>query len=253
MASVLSWTYLTVIFLSGGNLFSLVCDLQVIHFEDYGQLLQNHTEVSVLLEEHTSLCHRVSKISHRFRVQLLLIFFISVISQFVTLLLTTQYHTIVDFINAGDFAVCAAVQVIGIVICLSAATRISHRAQRLASLASRWHALATCRSAGSTENFRLGAPVVNQCSVDHDYPWKPCYHRPSPHEKKGKLVMYLQSNNGGITIYGWAVDRGLINTIFCIELHCFFLYLGEHCSLAFTNMSQLLSLYTAHNEDVLQS
>ncbi|CAA7396401.1 unnamed protein product [Spirodela intermedia] len=240
MASVLSWTYLTVIFLSGGNLFSLVCNLQVIHFEDYGQLLQNHTEVSVLLEEHTSLCHRVSKISHRFRVQLLLIFFISVISQFVTLLLTTQYHTIVDFINAGDFAVCAAVQVIGIVICLSAATRISHRAQRLASLASRWHALATCRSAGSTENFRLGAPVVNQCSVDHDHPVEAMLSSAITAREKGKigsiscslyqrqaLVMYLQSNNGGITIYGWAVDRGLINTIFCIELSLLLFVFGR--------------------------
>lgn len=31
-------------------------------------------------------------------------------------------------------------------------------------------------------------------------------------------VMYLQANPGGITIFGWTVDRGLINTIFFIEL-----------------------------------
>lgn len=31
-------------------------------------------------------------------------------------------------------------------------------------------------------------------------------------------VIYLQSNPGGITIFGWTVDRTLLNTIFFLEL-----------------------------------
>lgn len=40
-------------------------------------------------------------------------------------------------------------------------------------------------------------------------------------------VMYLQSNPGGITIFGWTVDRGLINTIFFIELSLVTFVLGK--------------------------
>ncbi|KAK4837913.1 hypothetical protein QYF36_009473 [Acer negundo] len=47
------------------------------------------------------------------------------------------------FINDGDFAV------VGIILYLHAATKIYHRAQNIASFASRWHALATCASAHS--------------------------------------------------------------------------------------------------------
>ncbi|KAK6930866.1 Reverse transcriptase zinc-binding domain [Dillenia turbinata] len=38
----------------------------------------------------------------------------------------------------------------------------------------------------------------------------------------GCAGMYLQSNLGGITIFGWTVDRSLINNIFFIELSFFF-------------------------------
>jgi hypothetical protein len=40
--------------------------------------------------------------------------------------------------------VSSVVQVVGLVLCLHAAARISHRAQNISSIASRWHALATC-------------------------------------------------------------------------------------------------------------
>lgn len=38
------------------------------------------------------------------------------------------------------------VQLVGIVLCLNAAAKISHRAQGIGSVVSRWHALATCNS-----------------------------------------------------------------------------------------------------------
>lgn len=40
---------------------------------------------------------------------------------------------------------------VGIIICLHAATRISHRAQGVVSLASRWHAMVTCTSSDASQ------------------------------------------------------------------------------------------------------
>ena len=45
-------------------------------------------------------------------------------------------------------------------------------------------------------------------------------------------VIYLQSNPGGITIFGWAVDRALINTFFFIELTLVLFVLGKTIILA---------------------
>lgn len=42
--------------------------------------------------------------------------------------------------------VLSIVQVVGILLCVTAAAKISHRAQSLGSIASRWHALVTCNS-----------------------------------------------------------------------------------------------------------
>lgn len=43
----------------------------------------------------------------------------------------------------------------------------------------------------------------------------------------GNAVLYLQTNPGGITIFGWTVDRALINTIFFIELTLVTFLLGK--------------------------
>ena len=50
------------------------------------------------------------------------------------------------------------VQVVGIILCLHAATKISHRAQAITSLASRWHALVTC---GDSSQHRVSNHVGN--------------------------------------------------------------------------------------------
>lgn len=42
--------------------------------------------------------------------------------------------------------VLSIVQLVGILLCLNAAGKISHRAQGLGSIASRWHALISCTS-----------------------------------------------------------------------------------------------------------
>lgn len=45
----------------------------------------------------------------------------------------------------------------GIIICLHAAAKISHRAQGIASVASKWHAIVTCNS---NESSITGTPNV---------------------------------------------------------------------------------------------
>lgn len=106
-ASLVSWTYLTTIFLSGSALFNLVCNLQIIHFENYGKLLERDLDVSVYIEEHIRLKHNLSKISHRFRIYLVLELLFVTASQLVALLETTGNPDIINFVNGGDFAVSA--------------------------------------------------------------------------------------------------------------------------------------------------
>lgn len=246
LASILSWTYVSLISLSASVLFHLVCNLQVIHFNDYGKLLERESDVFVYIEEHIRLRYYLSKISHRFRIYLLLEFLVVTASQFLTLLQTTGYSGTITFINGGDFAVSTIVQVVGIILCLHAATKISHRAQAITSLASRWHALVTCGSADSSqhrvsnnvgnteaENF-LNYLDINYSESDLeslDYVAIPTNSQlasyMSSYHKREAFVMYLQTNPGGITIFGWTVDRALLNTIFFIELSLVTWVLGK--------------------------
>lgn len=102
---LVSWTYLTMIFLSGAAVFNLVCNLQVTHFESYGKLLERDLDVSIYIEEHIRLTHYLSKISHRFRIFLLLVFLGVTASLLVALLQTTGNKGILNLINGGDFGV----------------------------------------------------------------------------------------------------------------------------------------------------
>ncbi|KAF5441835.1 hypothetical protein F2P56_037211 [Juglans regia] len=246
LALIIPWTYVSMISLSASVLFHMVCNLQVIHFDDYGKLLERESDVLVFMEEHIRLRYHLSKISHRFRIYLLLGFFVVTASQFVTLLRTTAYSGIITIINGGHFAVSTIVQVVGIIICLHAATKISHRAQGIASLASRWHALLTCSSTDSLHNrvsnnvgnleaaINLDSMEINYSESDldsSDYVPIPINAQlasyMSSYHKRQAFVTYLQTNPGGITIFGWTVDRALLNTLFFIELSLVTFLLGK--------------------------
>ncbi|KAK6116584.1 hypothetical protein DH2020_049690 [Rehmannia glutinosa] len=246
LAFVFSWAYVTTIILSACVMFHVVCNLQIIHFDEYGKLLEREPDVVELLQEHARLRYYLSKISHRFRIYLLLQFVIVTISQFMTLFQTTGYNGMITFINGGDFAVSSIVQVVGIILCLNAAAKISHRAQGIGALAGRWHALVTCsvtdtsqlrsvnsighlEAANKLSSFHMDCSESDLESLDFTTPptnvqlasYMSSYH------KRLALVMYLQANPGGITIFGWTVDRGLINTIFFIELSLVTFVLGK--------------------------
>ncbi|KAH0679252.1 hypothetical protein KY284_020337 [Solanum tuberosum] len=246
LAFVSSWTYITAIFLSACVLFHLVCSLQIIHFDDYVKFLEREPDCFVLIQEHVRLRYYLSKISHRFRIYLLLLFLIVIVSHFMTLFQTTGYTGLITYINGGDFAVSSIVQVVGVILCLNAAAKISHRAQGIGSIASRWHALATCTSgeasqmrnstsmscleaANRSNSFSMNFSESDLESVD--FVTEPTNTQlasyMSSYQKRQALVMYLQNNPGGITIFGWTVDRGLINTIFFIELTVVTFILGK--------------------------
>ncbi|XP_042502889.1 uncharacterized protein LOC122080077 [Macadamia integrifolia] len=246
LASVISWIYLITISLTACLLFNLVCNLQVIHLENYGKLLERDSDVSVFIEEHLRLRLHLSKISHRFRIFLLLAFLVVTASQFVTLFRAMASRRIINFINECDFAVFSIVQVVGIILCLNAAVKISHRAQGVVSVVCRWHALLTCNStdaselrvsnsAGSLEAMNpSGSLPMNYSESDLeslDYLAHPINTQPvsymSTYHKRQAFVTYLQSNPGGITIFGWTVDRALINTIFFLEFTLVLFVLGN--------------------------
>ncbi|XP_062192368.1 uncharacterized protein LOC133895865 [Phragmites australis] len=238
-ASIMSWMYLTTIILSSCMLFNLVCNLQVIHFDDYGKLLEQDADPLVYLKEHLQLRHNLSKISHRFRMFLLLLFLSVTASQFAILFKTTTYNGPINFTNGGDIAVSSVVQVVGLVLCLHAAAKISHRAQNIASLASRWHALATCstdstyaatpNSSGNLVPFPAHLFLRDYSESDLESLDTASLHGNShgaaqlvsyisSYHKRESLVLYLLANPGGITIFGWIVDRTFLNTILMLEL-----------------------------------
>ncbi|KAF8050276.1 hypothetical protein N665_2011s0012 [Sinapis alba] len=252
LSMILSWTYLSTVFLAASAMFHLVCNLQVIHFEDYAKLLDGESEISLFIYEHIRLRHYLSKISHRFRIFLLLQFLVVTVSQFTTLFQTTAYSGRITYINGGDFAVSAVVQVVGIILCLHAATKISHRAQAIASVASKWHAIMSCSSTDATQirtspsgvhleattnppiSFQISHSESDVESMEHYMRMPannnnhfPSYMSMSAYHKRQAFVLYLQMNPGGITIFGWTVDRHLINTIFFIELSLVTFVLGK--------------------------
>lgn len=250
--SLLSWTYSTVLFLLGAALFNLVGNLQVIHFENYGKLLEKDLDVSVYIEEHMRLTYNLSKISHRFRIFLLMEFLVVTACQFASLLQTTGNMSIINFVNAGDFLALSMLQLVGIVLCLNTASKISHRAQAIGSVASRWHALVTCNSCNDANSSgilsnggNLEGPSQNSSlpisysesdlESSTDYLPLPANtnitSQMTSYQKRQAFVQYVQSNTGGFTIFGWLVDRILINTIFFIELSLVFFVLGKTISI----------------------
>ncbi|KAI0528937.1 hypothetical protein KFK09_001481 [Dendrobium nobile] len=242
--SIVSWIYLTTVFLASCLLFNLVCNLQVIHFEDYARLLETDMNTPVFLEEHVRLRYNLSKISHRFRAFLLSVFLFVSASQFVALIQTTGYKETISFTNSGDLAVASVVQVVGVVLCLHAAAKMSHRAQSLASIACKWHALLACsstetaqgrtNSSGNLEGTQATPLLINYSESDLeslDNVAVPANIRPvsymSTYHKRQALAMYLQTNAGGITIFGWIIDRVLMSTIFFLEMSLVLFVLGK--------------------------
>ncbi|KAG5609594.1 hypothetical protein H5410_020875 [Solanum commersonii] len=253
LAFVSSWTYITAIFLSACVLFHLVCSLQIIHFDDYVKFLEREPDCFVLIQEHTTgytgLITYINGGDFAFSIDpkcnylscIVVITLLNVVN-------SQSVHTCLRIPeNLSIAEVSSIVQVVGVILCLNAAAKISHRAQGIGSIASRWHALATCTSgeasqmrnstslscleaANRSNSFYMNFSESDLESVD--FVTEPtntqlASYMSSYQKRQALAVMYLQNNPGGITIFGWTVDRGLINTIFFIELTVVTFILGK--------------------------
>ncbi|OAY30722.1 uncharacterized protein LOC110600119 [Manihot esculenta] len=240
IALIISWTYSTIIFLSGCALFNLLCNVQVIHFENYGKLLEKDLDVLVYIQEHIRLTHYLSKISHRFRIFFIFEILVVTACQIVALFQTTGNKDIITLANGGDFAISCIAELVGIVICLHAAAKTTHRAQGVASVAAKWHSLVTCNSNDAVINgnngnletpnlaslFRVDYSESDLESVDY-VPMPTDMQLTSSYNKRQAFVTYLQSNPGGFSVFGWRIERTLINTIFFLEISLVLFVLGK--------------------------
>ncbi|XP_057861994.1 uncharacterized protein LOC131070454 [Cryptomeria japonica] len=231
---LLSWLYRMSLFLIICVLFRLMCSLMLSRFEDYSKLFKGVSDVSIILKEHMNIRQQLFTISHRFRIFILSSLVAITVSQFVSLFIATASSISISLPKAGNLVVCAAVQVTGFVLCLHGAARITHRAQRIVSMASQWHALVTCQSYTSdsdTENMTESlALAVDDMSLspseyasDLESVGNICNIIPSKdefpsYEERQAFVLYLQHSNAGISLYGFVLDRGFIYTIFGLQL-----------------------------------
>lgn len=242
---MVSWLYKTAAFLLPCILFRLMCYLQNLRFEGYTKMLQSSSEVPVILSEHMRLRLQLNIISHRYRMFIVLSLVTVTVSQFAFLLMITATTGSVNFFKAGDLAVCSAVQLIGFVICLHGAARITHRAQRVVSIVSKWHAMSTCQLYMMTgsDNDASNSKAVDwveserllgaECDSDLDSTlsvfWnynEKINNDVASFQMRQALVLYLQHDQAGVSLYGYLLDRSFIYALASVELSLVLFILG---------------------------
>nr|XP_028949154.1 uncharacterized protein LOC103400212 [Malus domestica] len=198
-----SWVYRTGVFLLVCVMFRLTCELQILRFKGLNKLLEGHESESccihmvsnfdkifnislfnkypkanLVVTEQVRIRKQLWVTSHRYRFFIIGCMFTITVSQFGALLLVLASKAEKTFLNSGDLVVCSAVELSG------------RSAQRLID------AVETV-----TRSIHLKFPLH-------------FLHRSLLHFKP---VAYLSHNNGGITLYGFALDRGLLHTLFAFE------------------------------------
>ncbi|KAJ7543533.1 hypothetical protein O6H91_09G042300 [Diphasiastrum complanatum] len=224
--------------------------VEILRLQGYNKLVGETPEVSVILSGHMHICDQLLIISHRSRTFLMTSLLTITLSQFLSLFAITTTAGPVNFFRAGDLAICSTIQLTGISICLYGAAKITHRAQRIVSIVSQWHAVTSCTPSLASAHV----PVDNASAKISTIPAIPCSgsasSEKSQHElealsadyyyteqmpliynfesfqKRQALVSYLQHNKAGISTYGFVLDRAFIFTILGIEFSLVLFILG---------------------------
>ncbi|PON76445.1 Ras guanine nucleotide exchange factor K [Parasponia andersonii] len=228
VAVLASWVYRSGVFLLVCVLFRLTCELQILRFEGFQKLLEGcESSCRVIFQEHVRIRKQLWLTSHRYRFFIVVCLVIITVSQFGALLLVLASKAEKTFLNSGDLVVCSAVEISGFFLCLVGAARITHRAQRIVSIATRWHVLVTCASAGPDQSKAHIIHNTNSNDDDQRYGESDSdssdkFVSVSPQDSSSfqtrqALVAYLEHNDGGITLFGFALDRGLLHTLFAFE------------------------------------
>lgn len=157
-------------------------------------------------------------------------------SQLAFLLLTTKPNSDLSIIKTVELVLCSMTLVAGLMIILRSATKITHRAQGITSLAATWHACATIDSYDVTSEAQIprsasgafsDASKIDSDEDEGEYEeddvdtakFLPAYANSSiSFQKRQALVTYFENNRAGITMYGFTLDRTWLQLIFGIEL-----------------------------------
>lgn len=242
-----SWLYRTVVFFLVCVLFRLICYLQILRLQDFAQVFQVDSDVESVLREHLRIRRHLRIISHRYRAFILFALIIITASQFASLLMTTRSYADLSIYKTGELAVCSITLLAGLMILLRSATRITHKAQSVTSLAAKWHVCATIDSFDTTEaetpasrvpiNDAFLATSLDGSDADDvgdeedeldNTKLVPSYtYNTISFQKRQALVTYFESNRAGVTIYGFMLDRTSLHTIFGIELSLVLWLLGK--------------------------
>ncbi|KAG0524508.1 hypothetical protein BDA96_07G217900 [Sorghum bicolor] len=263
LATVASWVYRTGVFLLVCVLFRLTCELQILRFEGiYGMfdVEARPAAAAEIFAEHRRIRTQLLATSHRYRVFIICCLVTITVSQLGALVVALSSRDAKSFSNTGDLLVRthgtthhtarrrrphhsktnaplrlldlalvqvgSAVQLSGFFMCLLGAARITHRAQRMVSIASQWHmSMESSMHHGKSSSSPATTSAIDDvdasshvsdsstAAVSQAEPGAPCSYR-----SRQALVTYLRHNGGGITLFGFTLDRGLLHTIFVFEM-----------------------------------
>ncbi|XP_054793565.1 uncharacterized protein LOC129299140 isoform X1 [Prosopis cineraria] len=221
---LVSWVYRTGVFLLVCVLFRLTCELQILRFEGVHKLFEGcGSDANVIFCEHVKIRKQLSVTSHRYRFFIIVCLVTITVSQLGSLFLILASKSVMTFFNSGDLVICSGVQLCGCFLCLLGAARITHRAQGIVAVATRWHMLVTksCAESETDHQWKSQTPegLGNESDSDSSdiYISVTAQQPSSAFQTRQALVSYLQHNNGGITLFGFALDRGLLHTLFAFE------------------------------------
>ncbi|XP_074320227.1 uncharacterized protein LOC141657017 [Silene latifolia] len=243
---LISWLYRILVFFLVCVLFRLICYLQILRLQDFATVFQVDSDVASILVEHLRIRRHLRIISHRYRSFILGALILITMSLFSSLLVTTKSHEGMSFYRAGELALSSMTLVTGLLIILRSATKITHKAQAITCLASKWHVCATIDSFATSETEtpvgHVGNTVFsNSCHGDSDgddagseeddvdnTKFLPAYAYSSiSFQKRQALVTYLENNKAGISVYGFMLDRAWLQLIFGIEMSLVLWLLGK--------------------------
>ncbi|XP_039026781.1 uncharacterized protein LOC120160431 [Hibiscus syriacus] len=241
-----SWLYRTAVFFLVCVLFQLICNLQVLRLQDFAQVFHVDSDVSSVLAEHLRIKRHLKIISHRYRAFILWCLILVTGSQFTSLLITTKADSDLNIYKTGELAMCSLTLVTGLLILLRNAAKITHKAQSITNLASKWHVCATLDSRGVNDIETPSSPAIhalqefpNDRESDCDDAGDeeddlennkliPAYaYCTISYQKRQALVTYFENNRAGITVYGFMLDRSTLRIIFGIELSLVLWLLGK--------------------------
>uniref|UniRef100_A0A7N0TTZ0 Gustatory receptor n=1 Tax=Kalanchoe fedtschenkoi TaxID=63787 RepID=A0A7N0TTZ0_KALFE len=232
-----SWLYRTSIFFLVCVLYRLISHLQLLRMDDYAQVFHREMEVASILKEHLGIRRTLRVISHRFRAFILSTLVLVTATQLAALLSTLRATSDVNLYKAGELALSSISLVSGLFICLRSSTKITHKAQSITALASKWHVCCTIDSFDVADGETPHPHLVDQRGISAHFDsdeeeeekdgedaldntkMMPVFaHTTISFQKRQAFVTYLENNKAGITVYGFMLDRTWLQTIFCIQL-----------------------------------